>query len=114
MESTENVKKEQWGGNIADVAEYSDKVIETPVFLIFAEYLGYISKFIEQAEKWCDGKIPERHIQKIMMMESQTIFHQMKKDYGIDTVKYWYNTYYPVILNEYVESLEKVINNKEE
>ena len=113
MEDTKNTEKGKWEGNLTDIAQYADKVIETPVFLIFAEYLGYVSKFVDEAEKWCDGKIPERYIQKIMMMESKTIFHQMKKDYGIDTIKYWYNTYYPVILNEYVESLEKVIYKKD-
>ena len=114
MENTET--KTQWKGNFADVRENDDNgiVVEAPVFIIFAEYLGYISRFNKLALEWCEGKVPESYVQKIMIMEAKTIFRQMQKDYTLPTIKYWYNTYYPVILEEYVTSLTKVLENNNE
>ena len=102
-----NNEKEQ--GNLQEITQHQEKVIETPVFIIFAEYLGYISRFNEIAIKWCDGEVPEDYIQKLMIMEAKTIFRQMKKDYGLDTIQFWYDTYRPVILGEYEEKLAKLI-----
>jgi hypothetical protein len=114
MENTETTQREtQWKGNFADFAEEGDNkiVVEAPVFIIFAEYLGYVSRFNKLAVDWCDGKIPDTYIQKIMIMEAKTIFRQMKKDYTLSTIKYWYNTYYPVILFEFAEKLAKTLEN---
>ena len=91
--------------------EKTPKTIEIPVFLLFSEYLGYVSKFNELAEKWCDGKIPAPYIQKVMAVEAKIIFRQMKKDYGLPIIKYWYDIYYPVILKDYEESLVKFIKS---
>ena len=111
MENTETQKETQWKGNVVDFAENCDNktVVEAPVFIIFAEYLGYVSRFNKMAVEWCEGKIPDTYIQKIMIMEAKSIFRQMKKDYTLPTIKYWYDTYYPVILYEFEEKLEKVV-----
>ena len=116
MENTETVKDTQWKGNFAEVAEESDKekTIEAPIFIIFAEYLGYVSRFNKLAVEWCDGKIPETYIQKIMIMEAKSIFRQMQKDYTLPTIKYWYNTYYPVILEEFADKLAKTLETDED
>jgi hypothetical protein len=120
MENTETVKEtQQWKGNFAELAEESNKesskknVIEAPIFIIFAEYLGYVSRFNQLAVEWCDGKIPETYIQKIMIMEAKSIFRQMQKDYTLPTIKYWYNTYYPVILEEFADKLAKTLESNE-
>ena len=107
MENTETKKETQWKGNFAEIEENSDGsvTVEAPIFIIFAEYLGYVSRFNKLAVDWCDGKIPETYIQKIMIMEAKSIFRQMKKDYTLPTIKYWYDTYYPVIIYEFVEKL---------
>lgn len=106
----------KWGGNFEDLKEFSDmveqheeNVIPAPIFIIFAEYLGYVSQFNKKAEEWCDGKVPEVHVQKIMMLEASCIFHQMKKDYELDVIKYYYDSYYPLILKEYVDKLEDIL-----
>ena len=95
--------------NINEVTQHTDKVIKTPVFILFAEYLGYVSRFNNIALEWCDGKIPEEYIQKLLIMEAKSIFRQMKKDYSIEDIQYWYDTYYPVILVDYDEKLTKAI-----
>ena len=84
-------------------------IVEAPLFILFAEYLGYVSIFNKMAEDWCDGKVPEMHIQKIIILEAKCILRQMKKDYGIDSIREFYSMYYPLILQEYDENLAKLI-----
>ena len=96
-------------GSVNEVAQHIEKVIKTPVFIIFAEYLGYVSRFNDIAVDWCEGKFPEEYLQNLLVMEAKSIFRQMKKDYPLDEIQYWYDTYHPVILAEYEEKLAKAI-----
>lgn len=105
---SENNKK-AWQGNLNDIKQFSDKVIETPIFIIFAEYLGYFSKFAKTAEEWCEGKIPELFMQKFMRIEAKSIYNQMMKDYTLEEVRYWYDAYYKIIIKEYEDKLEALI-----
>ena len=106
-----------WGGNFQDLKVFGEEikhevgVVQAPVFIIFAEYLGYVSQFNKKAEEWCDGKVPEVHVQKIMKLEANCIFRQMKRDYGLDVIKYYYESYYPLILKEYVDKLEDILKD---
>lgn len=84
-------------------------IVEAPLFILFAEYLGYVSIFNKMAEDWCDGKVPEMHIQKIIILEAKCILRQMKKDYGLDSIREFYSMYYPLIFQEYDENLAKLI-----
>lgn len=84
-------------------------IVEAPLFILFAEYLGYVSIFNKMAEDWCDGKVPETHIQKIIILEAKCILRQMKKDYGLDSIREFYSMYYPLIFQEYDEKLAKLI-----
>lgn len=83
--------------------------VESPLFIIFAEFLGYVSIFNKIAEDWCDGKVPEVHIQKVVIMEAKCILRQMKKDYKPKEIREFYNMYYPLILEEYDEKLAKMV-----
>lgn len=114
MENTETKTKSEtteWGGNFNDIKSSCDEAIvkmNTPVFIIFAEFLGYVSKFNKIVNDWCDGKVPDEFIQKIINVEARCILHQMKKDYTVQTMRYWFNTYYPVVIKE----IEDKIANK--
>lgn len=83
--------------------------LEAPLFIIFAEYLGYVSIFNKYAEEWCDGKIPEIHVQKLIIVEAKSILRQMKKDYEINDIHYFYEMFYPIILQELDEKLKKIL-----
>lgn len=85
--------------------------VESPLFIIFAEFLGYVSIFNKMAEDWCNGKVPQEHIQKVLIMEAKCIFRQMKKDYELEDIKEFYNLYYPLILEEYAEKLTNIVSN---
>jgi hypothetical protein len=103
MESNTVTQRET--GSISEVSQHQEKIIQTPVFIIFAEYLGYVSRFNQIAVDWCDGKVPETYIQDLLIMEAKSIFRQMKKDYTIEEIQYWYDTYRPVILKDYEDKL---------
>ena len=114
---TEAPTKEM-GGALEELKEFGDIVnnhtecvVSAPVFILFAEYLGYVSQFNKKAEDWCDGKVPEVHVQKIMRLEAACIFRQMKKDYSLDVIKYYYDSYYPLILKEYVDKLAEILKD---
>ena len=111
----------KWEGNFSDIENFGEilenhkeSVIPTPIFIIFAEYMGYISQFNKMAEGWCDGKVPEVHVQKIMILEAKCIYRQMLKDYDINEVKYYYDSYYPLILKEYMDKLDKVLEDDDD
>lgn len=111
-ESKTQTQVEGWAGNFDDIKLNSDdKAVKmnTPIFIIFAEFLGYVSKFNKIANDWCDGKIPEEYVQSAMNTEARCILHQMKKDYTIQDMRYWYNTYHPVVLKEIEEKLAKAL-----
>lgn len=114
MSKTETTTTEttpKWEGNFKDMETFSENegtVIPAPVFIIFAEYMGYVSYFNKHAEKWCSGSVPELHIQKVMVLEAKCIFRQMKKDYQMEEIRYYYNCYYPLILKELFDELDKI------
>lgn len=100
---TEETKK------IVEFNEDGAIVLEAPLFILFAEYLGYVSKFNKIAEDWCDGKVPDACVQKVLMVESKCILRQMKKDYSIEDIREYYTMYYPLIFQEYEEKLAKLL-----
>ena len=89
-------------------------VVEAPLFILFAEFLGYVSIFNDFAEKWCDGKVPEMHVQKVLLVEAKSILRQMKKDYSKEEIREFYQMYYPLILQEYEEKLASIITNDDD
>jgi hypothetical protein len=70
------------------VSEHEEKSIKTPLLILFAEYLGYVSRFNDIAFEWCEGKVPDKYIQSILNVEAKTIFRQMKKDYTMEEIQY--------------------------
>ena len=105
MNETTVQTKNEWGGNLTDIKENEEKVISTPIFIIFAEYLGYVSRFSKIVLEWCEGNTPEMYVRNIIRIEANAIFRQMKKDYTLPTIRYWYETYYPIILRDFEEKL---------
>lgn len=106
------VSTEKWEGNFKDLQNNmnrEEEIVAAPIFIIFAEYMGYVSQFNKMAENWCDGKVPEVHIQKFMMLEAKCIFRQMLKDFGLEDIRYYYDSYYPLILKDYVDNLAEIL-----
>lgn len=99
-----------------DVKDFDGKeiIVEAPLFILFAEYLGYVSIFNKMAEDWCDGKVPDKHVQKVLIVEAKCILRQMKKDYSIEDIREFYSLYYPLLFEEYDEKLHKLIEIDEQ
>jgi len=83
--------------------------VDAPIFILFAEFLGYVSTLNKFAEDWCDGKVPDLHIQKVLIVEAKCIFRQMLKDYTIDDIREFYMMYYPLVFQEYDEKLANLV-----
>lgn len=95
--------------NVVKIEEYR---LEIPIVLLFGETMGYISKYLELASKWCSGKIPAQHIQKVMRIEALDMVDRMVRDYGRETVIEKYRTVMGTILKEQYENLLKLIGEK--
>jgi hypothetical protein len=90
------------------------KPINKVIFLIFAEYIGYVSDFVEYAEKICNGK-EEVHdtIKKLIELDADYIFKKMKEEYTLEEIRGWYDEFYPLLIKEYETSLNEKIKEKE-
>ena len=109
---TQVLTDQGWEGNFKEIKDNSDDrpvEVDIPVFLIFAEFLGYKSRFLSLAEKWCNGEFPEVYIQQIMRIEALAILRHMKEKYGCEDIRYWFFTYYRPLLKEHEEKLESFI-----
>lgn len=75
--------------------------IRLPLFVVFAEFLGYVSPIISWAEQICLGKAIPSYQRHIVDIDAMSIFKKMQVDYKIDEIKYWWSEFYPIILAEY-------------
>ena len=76
--------------------------IQTPIFILFAEYLGYVSAFVEHAENWCNPikPMPKPYIKTLLEREARSIYDQMLKTYSEDEIRNFYMNFYPCGLDE--------------
>lgn len=105
--NTENLQVKTNNSNMT--LELEKVTLECPVFIIFSEYFGYVSSFLKVAEAWCNGNVPELHVQKFLKIEAASIFRQMRIDYTLEEIRDYYERYYPLIIKEWVCKLEKII-----
>lgn len=104
-EKEKNVEKAL---SIKDFAEDTKHVVKAPVFIMFAEYLGFVSKVIDWAEDWCNGNKPDDYKVKIIETDAICLFNQAKKKYTEDELAEWYDLLYEVILSDYDNNIKKL------
>lgn len=104
-EKEKNVEKPS---SVKDFAERTKRTVKAPVFIMFAEYLGFVSKVIDWAEDWCKGNQPDEYKTKIIETDAICLFHQAKKKYTDDELADWYNEFYDVILSDYDKNLKNL------
>lgn len=83
------------------------KEVNSVIFLLFAEFLGYESPLIEWAEKVCDGIPTPKFVENILRVEAYMVFQKMKKEYSEAEIKSWYDQFYPLVLEAYEEKLKE-------
>lgn len=82
------------------VTKKEKEIILPPLFLKFAEYLGYETPLIDYVDKYCDGKeIPEIML-KALCIDAVSVFKKMKKEYTEEEIREWYDMFYPVVIKE--------------
>lgn len=82
-----------------------EKTINAPLFLLFAEFLGYTSPIVDWAEKVCKGeKVPE-YQKNIIKVDAQGIFNQMlKENLTKEDLRGWFDELYDLLLKKYVSN----------
>lgn len=81
-----------------------------PLFIVFSEYLGYVSAYIDAATDWCEGKKPSDAVASFLGVEAMCIYRDMIKTMTIDEIKDWYSFYYPLFMEDYDANLKKLDN----
>ena len=104
-EKEKNVEKPS---SVKDFAERTKRTVNAPLFIMFAEYLGFVSNVIDWAEDWCKGNQPDEYKVKIIETDAICLFHQAKKKYTDDELADWYNEFYDVILSDYDKNLKNL------
>ena len=62
--------------------------ISAPLFLAFAEYLGYVSGVLKWVDEWCTGKKPSPYMVKFIEIEAAAVLKEVKKEYDALEAKY--------------------------
>jgi hypothetical protein len=104
-EKEKNIEKPS---SVKDFAERTKRTVKAPLFIMFAEYLGFVSNVIDWAEDWCKGNQPDEYKVKIIETDAICLFHQAKKKYTDDELADWYNEFYDVILSDYDKNLKNL------
>lgn len=81
--------------------------ISAPLFLAFAEYLGYVSGVLKWVDEWCIGKKPSPYMVKFIEIEAAAVLKEVKKEYDAVTIRKFYDGLYDVILGLYDENIKK-------
>lgn len=74
--------------------------ISSPLFLKFAEYLGYETPLIKWVDIACEGKDLPKTIESFMKIDAKNVFDKMLKEYDIDEIVFWWDSFYPVVMAE--------------
>lgn len=87
--------------------------ISAPLFLMFAEYLGYVGKTLPWVDNWCVAKKkPEEYKIKFIEVEAATVLKEAKKVYDEKKMRELYDSLYEVILFIYDDNLKEVEEGK--
>lgn len=81
--------------------------IQTPIFLLFAEFLGFVSGFITQAEDWCNPRkpMPTKPMQTFMEREARAIYDSLLENLSEEEIHKLYKNFYLCGLDELEDDL---------
>ena len=83
--------------------------ISAPLFLMFAEYLGYVGKVLEWVDDWCVAKKkPEPWKVKFIETEAIVADNECRKKFTEKRMRELYDSLYEVILFLYDENLKEM------
>jgi hypothetical protein len=89
--------------------------VSAPLFLMFAEYLGYVGKVLQWVDQWCVAKKkPEPYKVKFIEVEAVVALNECKKKYTEQKMRELYDSLYEVILFMYDDNLKSMESPSED
>lgn len=83
--------------------------IPAPLFIMFAEYLGYVGKTLGWVDNWVVGKKkPADWQQRFIEVEAKTVLNEAIKKFGEKRMRELYDQLYEVILELYEKNLSEL------
>lgn len=115
--TAQEVKNEEKGyeGDLKDLIGEGKYNISAPLFLMFAEYLGYVGKTLPWVDSWCvDKKKPEDYKVRFIEVEAVTVLREAKKKFSEQKLRELYDSLYEVILFIYDDNLKEMEQEEKE
>lgn len=115
--TAQEVKKEEksYEGDLKDLIGEGKYNISAPLFLMFAEYLGYVGKTLPWVDSWCvDKKKPEDYKVRFIEVEAVTVLREAKKKFSEQKLRELYDSLYEVILFIYDDNLKEMEQEEQE
>jgi len=111
----EQERQEGYEGDLKDLIGKGKYNISAPLFIMFAEYLGYVGKTLPWVDEWCvEGKKPEPYKVKFIEVEGVAVLREAKKKFTEKKLRELYDNLYEVILFVYDENLKQIEKEEQE
>jgi len=102
-------KQEGYEGDLKSLIGEGKYNISAPLFLMFAEHLGYVGKTLPWVDKWCvEKKKPEPYKVSFIEVEAITVLKEAKKKFTEKRLRELYDALYEVILFIYDDNLKEM------
>ena len=106
--STQTQTQTEVAENPQSTVEDFDYVVDAPLFIKFAEYLGYVSSIVSWCDDLCNGKDIDDFKKKFIEVEAKAMFDEMLNDMTREEIKDYYETFYEVILYQWDDKLQEL------
>lgn len=108
-------KQDGYEGDLKSLIGEGKYNISAPLFIMFAEYLGYVGKTLPWVDEWCvNKKKPEDYKVRFIEVEAVTVLNEAKKKYTEQKLRELYDALYEVILFIYDDNLKEMETKKED
>ena len=108
-------EKNAYEGDLKDLIGEGKYNICAPLFIMFAEYLGYVGKTLPWVDKWCvEKKKPEDYKVNFIEVEALTVLREAKKKFTEVKLRELYDNLYEVILFIYDDNLKEMEKEEKE
>lgn len=108
-------KEKGYEGDLKQLIGEGKYNISAPLFLMFAEYLGYVGKTLPWVDQWCVAKKkPEQYKVNFIEVEAITVLREAKNKFTEKKLRELYDSLYEVILFIYDDNLKEMEKEERE
>lgn len=76
--------------------------LPAPVFILFAEYLGYETPFIKWCENMCTQKNVPEYQKNIIISEAKNMLVDISKEYSVKKIHDYFEELYDVAIDKWL------------